>query len=317
MVPARDEAARLPGLLESLRGELVVGDEVVVVDDQSSDGTAGVARRAGARVIEVPDLPPGWAGKNWACATGAGAAVNDVLVFLDADTRVDPGGLDRLVVAAEGCDGLYSVQPWHEVPRPVERLGALCNLVAVMGTGAFAPAWGRGLATGAFGPCLVTTSSDYRRAGGHASVRGSVVDDLALAGRYRAAGLAVCLQGGRGTISYRMYPEGFRALVLGFTKNLALGAGSVHPIVGLLVAGWMAACVTPLVLVERAPLVGAACYLAVAVQVHVALRRIGSFGVATAALYLVPLVVFLGIFLLSLVHLVTGRGVSWKGRSVS
>ncbi len=315
VVPARDEEQALPVLLASLRPQLHPGDEVIVVDDHSTDGTATVARQGGAVLAAAPDLPAGWQGKAWACHTGAGLAVNPLLVFLDADTRLEPGGLDRLRVAAERAGGLYSVQPWHEVPRPHERLAALFNLVAMMGTGAFTPR-PAAARVGAFGPCLITTAGDYRSVGGHASVRGAILDDAALARRYREAGLAVTLSGGRGTITFRMYPAGLSQLVEGFTKNFASAAPSVRPLTLVLLVAWLAALSAPLVLVADAPAVAAGCYLIAAVQLGVLLRRLGTFGAVTAALYLAPLAIFVAVFTRSLVATFVRRRVRWKGRDL-
>ena len=317
VVPARDEVRTLPPLLESLRRERRPGDEVLVVDDHSADATAEVAAGGGARVLSAPDPPPAWAGKPWACAIGAGSASSPLLVFLDADTRLEPGGLDRVAGLAMGRRGLVSLQPFHLVPRAVERLAAFCNLVGVMGTGAFTPLGDRVAPRGAFGPCLATSTDDYRRAGGHAAVADAVLDDVALAQRYRAAGLPVTLRSGRGVVAYRMYAGGLRPLVEGFTKNLAGGASAAGPVVAVLVAGWLAATVAPVVLLAQVSVAaGLGAYALVAVQVHVHLRRLGTFGAATAALYAVPLLVFLAVFARSAVLTALGRPVRWKGRSL-
>lgn len=316
VVPARDEAAALPVLLASLVPQLAPGDELVVVDDASTDATAEAAAAGGVTVVPAPPLPDGWSGKSWACATGARVATTGVLVFLDADVRLAPGGLDRIVAEALGRGGLYSVQPSHLVPRAGERLAAFSNLVALMGTGAFAPV--PVMPRGAFGPCLVTTVGDYRRAGGHEAVRASVVDDLALADRYRAEGLAVTLRQGRGAISFRMYPSGVPGLVEGFTKNLAAGARGGSPPAVLGVAGWLAACCAPLVLATRLPgPVALAAYALVALQVGLQLRRIGGFGVWPALVYPVALAVFLAIFARSTVLTLLRRPIDWKGRPIS
>ncbi len=325
VVPARNEEDALPTVLASLGPQLRPGDEVLVVDDHSTDATAAVARRSGATVLDAPPLPPGWQGKVWACHIGAEAAANDELMFLDADTRLEPGGLSRLRAAADQAGGLYSVQPWHEVPRPHERLAALFNVVAMMGTGAFTPRAATPRAAprrcvrtvGAFGPCLVTGADDYRAVGGHASVAGAVVDDAALAERYRRAALPVTLRGGRGTIAFRMYPAGLSQLAEGFTKNFATAARLVRPLTLVFLVTWLAALSTPPVLVADEPVVAAACYLAVAVQLGVLLRRLGSFGPLTAVLYLVPLATFVAVFAWSIV-ITFGRGrVRWKGRDVA
>lgn len=317
IVPARDEAAVLPILLSSLQPELGPHDEVIVVDDDSSDATAARARAGGATVLAAPPLPEGWVGKTWACHTGSAAARRSTLVFLDADTRLAPGGLDRLVAGLAAAGGLYSVQPWHEVPRPGERLAALFNVVAMMGTVAFTPGRGGRARVGAFGPCLLTRADDYRLAGGHAAVRDEVLDDLALAGRYRACDLAVTIHGGRGTISFRMYPNGFGQLVEGFTKNFATAAGAVRLRTAALITLWLAALSAPAVLAASTPALAAVCYAAAAVQVGVHLRRLGSFGPLTAVGYPVALATFVAVFVRSLVATLAIGRVRWKGRELA
>ena len=294
VVPARDEAANLRRLLPTLAG----AEEVVVVDDGSTDGTASVAREHGATVVDAGPLPAGWAGKPHACAVGAGAATHDLLVFLDADVRLEPGGLDRILGEHRG--GLTSVQPHQVVPTAGERAAALLDVVAAMATGAFAPGLPR---RGAFGPCLVTTRADYDAAGGHAhpDVRASVVEDLELARRYDR----VRVLQGRGSASFRMHPGGLRHVVDGFSKNLAAGARRAHPVPALLTAGWVAATTAPVVLLWPVA------YGLVALQVHVHLRRLGRFGVLTAALYPLPLAVLVVVAVRSVV---AGRRVRWKGR---
>jgi hopene-associated glycosyltransferase HpnB len=114
VVPARDEAAMLPETLPSLLDQDYPGPfAVVLVDDQSADGTASVARGLAARarhpltVVEGSPPPEGWAGKVWAMAQGAEAATTDpeppaYLLFTDADVAHEPGSVTALVRAAEG-----------------------------------------------------------------------------------------------------------------------------------------------------------------------------------------------------------------------
>lgn len=317
IIPARDEQRSLPSALASLVGELRPDDELIVVDDHSSDDTATTARARGATVVAAPDPPPGWLGKTWACHLGTTVASNELLVFLDADTRAEPGALDRLAAGQRASGGLYSVQPWHEVPRPHERLAALFNVVALMGTGAFTPLAARSRSVGAFGPCLVTTAGDYRSVGGHASVRAEVLDDLALAERYRRGGLPVVLAGGRGTIRFRMYPDGIRQVVEGFSKNFGAAAASVRPLTGVLVTAWITALSTPFALLAGRPALAGLCYVAVVAQLAVQLRRIGGFGAATAAAYGLALGLFLAVFVRSLWLTFVRGEVRWKGRTVS
>lgn len=328
VVPARDEEATLPRLLGSLADLRHRPLEVLVVDDGSTDRTAEVARAGGATVVAADAPPPGWLGKPWACRTGAAAAAGPVLVFLDADTWLAPDGLDRLLEAhsAQG-GGLLSVQPRHVTVRAHEQLSAVCNVVAMQGTGAFTPLR-PGDVPVAFGPCLVTSRAAYEAAGGHDAVAGEVIEDIHLARAYRAAGLPVrCLAGGD-ALAFRMYPAGPGQLAEGWTKNLAGGARLARklPVAGAV--AWVAAVAAVAVAgvgaclrlalgrgggVPWAALVG---WVVVAAQVRWMLARIGAFRWWAWAAFPVPLAAFLGVFAGSLARRSLRRRVRWRGRDI-
>ena len=110
--------------------------------------------------------------------------------------------------------------------RAYERLSAMFNIIGFMGVGAASPARDA-VARGAFGPVMVTSRADYDLVGGHASVRGEIVEDIALARRYRSASLAVHAFGGGRLARFRMYPDGLGQLLEGWSKNIATGASTV------------------------------------------------------------------------------------------
>jgi glycosyltransferase involved in cell wall biosynthesis len=96
LVPARDEAHRLPAALAGLAAQDVT--EIVVLDDHSSDATAAVVRQAAAadprvRLVRGTPPPPGWTGKNWACQQLAMTARGEILLFCDADVLLAPGAV--------------------------------------------------------------------------------------------------------------------------------------------------------------------------------------------------------------------------------
>jgi 4,4'-diaponeurosporenoate glycosyltransferase len=315
IVPARNEALRLPHLLARLQISRA-RFELIVVDDGSSDGTGELARRAGATVVET-EPPAGWTGKANAAWRGAEVATGEVLVFLDADTSPEPWFVDALADRAARAGGLVSVQPWHHIERAYEHLSAFCNAVAVLGagTGSSGPSWWR--PPFAFGPAVAVPRDVYLATGGHAAsvVRGTVAEDLALARQLSHAGVPTESWAGGG-IAYRMYPEGARSLWQGWTKNLAAGAGSAAPLRTLAVASWITG------LLMAPTLVGAGavgwCVLAsVAFQVGVLLRRVGRFGVVDVLVYPALLVFFVGVFAVSLGRRAIGRGSLWRGRVVS
>jgi dolichol-phosphate mannosyltransferase len=73
VIPARDEAERIGPCLAGLAEDPDV-DEILVVDDRSTDATAEVAAATGARVIDGLEPPEGWVGKPWALQQGLSSA---------------------------------------------------------------------------------------------------------------------------------------------------------------------------------------------------------------------------------------------------
>jgi 4,4'-diaponeurosporenoate glycosyltransferase len=309
VVPARDEADALPALLGALVPQLRADDELVVVDDHSTDGTGAVATRHGARVVVPPPLPDGWLGKPHACWHGASSTRAPSLVFVDADVTPAADLLDAVCAALDRHDtDVVSVQPWHRTSRAVEQASLLCNVTALMASGAFTPRGDRVRTTVAFGPVLALRRDVYERVDGHAApaVRAMHTEDIGIA---RAVGRSHLHTGAPAT-TFRMYPDGLGQLVRGWTRSIATGARHTRWWCALatlawvwsLAGGWLAA-----------PIV----YPLSAVQVWVLGRRAGSIHPLTAALYPAAVVVFVVIFLRSVLAVVLGRDVTWKGRRVA
>ena len=319
VIPARNEATSLPLLLSDLVAGRPVGSEVLVVDDHSTDSTAEIAQSFDfVTVVPAPELPSGWAGKSWACATGAAASHAELLVFLDADVRVEPGALDQLLEERERSGGLVSVQPWHVTKRPYEQLSALFNVIAIMGIGA-----GSGLPpSGAFGPVMVCSRPDYLSAGGHEAVRSEVVEDIALANCFANAGIPVSVHTGYPSIRFRMYPAGIQSLIDGWTKNFVTGAGATSPLRLAAIALWVTAlgafiglatdCLSGGVPIAAGPLF----YVAFVVQLRAMFRKTGTFGTPTAMLFPLLMVFFVAVFIRSAWRTYVRRSVNWRGRSI-
>ncbi|MEU2351019.1 glycosyltransferase family 2 protein [Modestobacter sp. NPDC049651] len=243
VVPARDEAHQIAGCVAAVLDQRAVPDlAVVVVDDGSTDGTAAqVPADDRVRVRSASPPAPGWLGKPNACAQGATAAGDaDVLVFLDADVRLAPDALAAAVAVLDDA-GLDLVSPW---PRQLtgsaaERLVQPLQqwLWATLLPLRAAERSRRPSLAAANGQFLVVRRAAYDRAGGHAAVRGEVIEDIALLRAVKAAGGRGVVVDGSTLAVCRMY-DGWPALREGYTKSLwaALGgrpAGAVAAATGL------------------------------------------------------------------------------------
>ncbi|OKH23743.1 glycosyl transferase family 2 [Hydrococcus rivularis NIES-593] len=320
LIPARNEERTLPHLLTALEQQTFKPYEIIVIDDQSVDATAQIAKQAGVKLVQTPPLPTGWTGKNWALKTGYTASSGDILVFLDADTEPGKDLLRRLVATVQHLGGLVSVQPYHRTEHLYEQLAVLFNLVGLMAIKLGA----RGGV--AFGPAMATSKNDYERVGGHDAVAGYVVEDWCMAHVYERAGLPASAYMGYGQLNYRMYPGGLRDLIVGFNKNFATAAGQVSWARMLAVVLWIsglfwAAWCLPASLFGW-PIVGNSSllynvllYLAFAIQLAIIVRPVGSFRLI-AFFFPIAVVFFIAVFVLAIVNLERGQ-IEWKGRIIS
>lgn len=327
IIPARNEERRLPGLLVSLAALTTVPDEIIVVDDHSSDRTAEIARASGARVVTPGSLPAGWTGKCWACWQGARAARGSLLVFLDADTWLEPTGLARLVDQYDRVDGLLSVQPYHVTNRAYEQLSAITNISMFMAVNTFTPLGQRGRPHATFGPCIVCSRADYFHVGGHSAVRSAVLEDYYLGKTFLESGFPVTCLAGRETVNFRMYPDGFRQMCEGWSKTFGAGSTGTNPFTTALITAWVLASSaaffgTVATLLDPAAFGGlvfapALLYAGYAAQIRWMLKRIGAFQAWIAIAYPASLIFLLGIFLRSSVQLLWKGEVRWKGRDIT
>jgi hypothetical protein len=253
VLPVRDEETQVRDCLAAVLAQQGVPDlRILVVDDGSADGTAAAVREVAdhrVRLLDAGPLPPGWLGKPHACAVGAAAhhgpddgQDDGVLVFLDADVRLFPDAIAAAVAVLDAA-GLDLVSPW---PRPLGE-GLAERLVQPLSPWLWATLLPLRLAersprpslAAANGQFLVITRPAYRRAGGHAAVRGEVLEDIALLRAVKRAGGRGGPVAGARLAACRMY-DGWPALREGYTKSLWASVGGT-PAGGLAAAAVLTA----------------------------------------------------------------------------
>ena len=231
IIPARNESGQIETVLRSVLASSHTPLEVIVVDDRSTDDTARkvsamASTDARLRLVEGRALPRSWYGKPWACQQGADAATGDVLLFTDADTKHHPELVSRAVsMLRQTKADLLTVAPkqlvlsfWERVimPQVWVMLGLRYHPDRV---NASTKPWGV-IANGQF---MMFPRGSYDAIGGHAAVRGEVVEDLAMAQCVVGLGKKLYFAFAYDLMETRMY-QNLQQLIEGWSKNVFIGS---------------------------------------------------------------------------------------------
>ncbi|WP_245885284.1 glycosyltransferase [Kineococcus rhizosphaerae] len=322
LVPVRDEEDTVQECLTSLLDQVELPDyEVVVVDDASGDRTADVVEAVAAadervRLVRSDGPPAGWLGKTHACHVLAEHATGEVLVFVDADVVLAPHAVSAAVDLLRGT-GFDLVCPyprqlaltWGErLVQPLLQWSWLTTLPLRRAEVSSRPSL-----AAANGQFLVVDAATYRRAGGHAAIRGEVLDDLALLRAVKAVGGRGGVADGTALATCRMY-EGWDEVRAGYAKSLWSAFGS-RPAAVAVGAGLALTYLVPPVAALGGSPVGALGYLAGVVGRYAAAERTGGRSVPDAFAHPASIAVLLGLLADSWRR--KGRGeLRWKGRTL-
>ncbi|MEO7042588.1 MAG: glycosyltransferase family 2 protein [Gemmatimonadaceae bacterium] len=333
IVPARNESRNIADCLRSILGSAYPEFEVIIVNDHSGDDTAEIARGIAVedhrlKVLDNPELPLDWFGKQWACQTGAGAATGAILIFMDADARAS---IDLIVRSVNGMlrtrADFYSVLGKQEMVTFWERLLQMQIFTVLLTRFGGTEIVNRAKSASgkiANGQYLMVRRSVYDEFGGHGLVRGYVAEDLMLAQRYFELGKKTVLVSGMSQLSTRMYTS-LRELIGGWRKNLfaggrhsmPLGARSAAlaplllPLPFLMQLVPATLLVVALVLQLHALLIWSAISVAFTLLSWLVYYRMAQVPVGYALLY--PLGAAVALYI-ALSAIIRGSRVEWKGR---
>ncbi len=232
LVPARNEERCIEACVRSLLAQRYAPLEILVLDDQSSDATAQMVQsiidalpydqQGRLRLLRGETLPAGWIGKNFACQQLAQHARGEYLLFTDADTIHEPG-MVQAVIECMQCShvALLTAQPEHVLGSLGECLIVqLLNftILTLLPIALIRRRPEASLATGN-GQLLCFQCAAYERIGGHASVKGRMLEDVLLARKIKAAGYPMIFVDALHVVHCRMYYS-FAEVWRGFSKNL-------------------------------------------------------------------------------------------------
>ena len=346
VIPAFNESLNIRRSLRSVFQSLPpCGNwHVVVVDDMSTDSTADMAQECAKQMdqlnrftlIQAGPRPANerWVGKNWPCSKAMEQLKSSWVLFIDADVELRPTALRRALVQAidERAD-LFSVAPrlvctclaeWMVQPIMASLLGLGFPIVEANDPSsdvAFAA-----------GPFMLFRRSAYDAIGGHRALAGEVVEDLALARTIKTSGFRLRYVLGLDAVDLQMYPN-LSALWEGWTKNWFLGldrnipkalaAGGV--VVLMFASPWIllptCAVLAVVLLGPTVMIVASSLLAAMALVLQIVLRFWiqDRFGVPVRFWWLMGAGGLLvgAIAPVSVWRSITGRGWTWKGRSLA
>ena len=244
IVPARNEAATIGACLDGLSDQSYRNYEIVVIDDNSEDGTRDIIARYAEkdrRVILVAGrpVPARWNGKQFACHQGVARATGEIFLLTDADVRHAPDSIARALgqLGQSGADFLsgYVRQEIGSIGEalivPMTYIMTTLLLPLRLLTTRFFPSWGF-----AIGQYMVIRREALEEIGGYEALRDSLVEDMAMSRAVRATGRRTVFVDAQDSATCRMY-HGYADAFRGFAKSVfgAVG-GRAIVIAGLVLA---------------------------------------------------------------------------------
>lgn len=338
IIPARNEEGNIKRCVEAVLAQDYPNFQVLVLDDRSTDATPAILTELSThdpRLVALfgNELPAGWAGKPHALYQAAMSATGEWLCFVDADTFLEPNALSAALASARetGAD-LYTMMTmqitetfWEKVVQPL----IFTALIVVFSPQKVNnPKCRDAFALGQF---ILIRHSVYDAVGGYETVKNQIVEDKALAEQVKWNGYRIVLAQGYAMAKTRMYTS-LSTLWEGWTKNIYLGLRD-RPAMLLLGAFGILLALMISLFVPFWPLIALVWYfngggtqavlvlieslLVWVVLLYLRARTAHAMRISRWYALTAPLGagIFVAIMVTSAWKVLSGRGVSWKGRT--
>ena len=314
IIPARDEEHCIGAAVQSLKLQDFDGDlRIIVVDDNSSDRTATVAREHGAKVVSAGPLPPGWTGKMWAVRQGVAAAKAshrpDFLLLTDADIEHGHRSISNLLARNVP---MASVMVRLRCESLAERL--LIPAFVFFFFKLYPPTWianPTARTAGAAGGCILIRADMLDRIGGIEAIRGELIDDCALARQVKQHG-PIWLGMSNETRSLRVYGS-FASVWNMVARTAFTQLGHSTPMLLGAIAGMFVTYLAPPLFTLAGSTMALAAWVCLSLA-YVPMLRFYRQPVLLAPVLPVVALFYLGATIHSALQYWLGSGGQWKGR---
>lgn len=335
LVPARNEARNIGNCVISLLAQDYDHIEIIVLDDESSDETADIIKtlidkeiinKAGnnrLNLIKGQPLPAGWVGKCWACHQLSAYAQGEWLLFTDADTKFAPQAVSTaLAFALNKKADLLSILPRQLADNGAVKLimPLLYFILYTLLPGALLERVNEASISAAIGQFLLFRKTAYQTIKGHQGVFNSIIEDLDLAKNIKRTHQRLVLADGNKLIQCRMY-EDLNELIKGFTKNffasfsfsiIKLGAFMIFNLL-VYILPWILLIINFITHQFNNTILLVTILLPFILRLNLARRHPSNLW--AILLHPIATLIMIGIAGNSIIKIITGHGVEWKGRS--
>ena len=227
LIPARNEAGNISICLKSLLKQDYPNLEIIVLNDNSTDGTSKVVKVIAekdnrVRLVEGAPLEDGWIGKNFASHQLAKYAKGEYFIFTDADTLHFPktisSAFGALITTKVDALSIYPRQIMvtfaERMTVPIINIALQCFIPFILIKKSKSP-----LFCTAIGQFMMFKREAYEKIGGYESIKGNMVDDIQISKRVKKSGYKFMVFDGRNTIYCRMY-KSLKGVIIGLAKSI-------------------------------------------------------------------------------------------------